>query len=114
MASVIQTKGINLGNGLLSSEKGRGGRDFLYTLYFMDPMSFVVLAHRRRFQKVLLRQIQPQMHSYAPLTLLHLGWPNQQILLFEHIFGGCRQKLSHSIHFRDLDWQLLVKSEFDL
>jgi hypothetical protein len=33
MASVIQTKGINLGNGLLSSEIGLGGQDFLDTLH---------------------------------------------------------------------------------
>jgi hypothetical protein len=31
MASILQTQGINLGNGRLSSEIGRGGQDFLDT-----------------------------------------------------------------------------------
>jgi hypothetical protein len=40
MGSIIHTKGITSKNGLISSEIGRGGQDFFYTLYFND-MAFV-------------------------------------------------------------------------
>jgi hypothetical protein len=39
MESIIHTKGITSKNGLISSEIGRGGQDFFYTLYHAPKTS---------------------------------------------------------------------------
>jgi hypothetical protein len=54
MGSIIHTKGITSKNGLISSEIGRGGQDFFYTLYLVISADEYLLCSR--MTKVMIRK----------------------------------------------------------
>jgi hypothetical protein len=63
MGSIIHTKGITSKNGLISSEIGRGGQDFFYTLYFQNFDKRFLNFQRQRNRQLMEKEKEMEMEE---------------------------------------------------